>query len=93
MSVYKQVRKTWLKQLTKEQRKQFKGYVQDVADEMLEAYAETIRLNGKTSKNVSSCFTIADTNMDLRIHIETDSRYIEHFVKSRLPIPKNPEHH
>lgn len=70
MSVYKQVRKAWLKQLTKEQRKQFKGYVQDIADEMLEAYAETIRLNGRATKNVSNWIPIADTNVNLRIHIE-----------------------
>ena len=73
MSVYKQARKAWLKQLTKEQRKQLKGYVQDVADEMLEAYAETIRLNRKASKDVSNWLPIADTQIDLQITIKIDS--------------------
>ena len=74
MSVYKQARKAWLKQLTKEQRKQLKGYVQDVADEMLEAYAETIRLNRRASKDVSNWLPIGDTGVDLQITIKLNSK-------------------
>lgn len=74
MSIYKQARKAYLKKLTKEQRKQLKGYVQDVADEMLEAYAETIRLNRKASKDVSNWLPIADTKVDLQITIKLDSK-------------------
>lgn len=74
MSVYKKARKAWLKQLTKEQRKQLKGYVQDVADEMLEAYAETIRLNRKASKDVSKWLPIADTKIDLKINIKLEPK-------------------
>ena len=72
MSLYKQARKAFLKQLTKEQRKQLKGYVQDVADEMLEAYAETIRINRKASKYVANYMPIADTKIDLHITIKLD---------------------
>lgn len=74
MAVYKQVRKSWLKQLTKAQRKQFEGYVQDIADAMLEAYAETIRLNGKATKQESRWLPIADTGIDIRISIKLDPR-------------------
>ena len=72
MSIYKQARKAYLKQLTKEQRKQLEGYVQDVADEMLEAYAETIRLNRKASKDVSNWLPIDDTQINLKITIKLD---------------------
>lgn len=74
MAVYKQIRKAWMKQLTKEQRKQFAGYVQDISDSMLEAYAETLRLNGRASKNESRWLPIADTNIDLRISIKLEPR-------------------
>lgn len=74
MSLYKQARKTYLKQLTKDQRKQLKGYVQDIADEMLEAYAETIRLNRKASKDITNWLPIEDTKIDLQITIKLDSK-------------------
>lgn len=70
MSVYKQIRRKWLKQLTKEQRKQYKEYVQDIADEMLECYAETIRLNGKATKNTTNWLPMANTKKFIRINID-----------------------
>lgn len=74
MSVYKQVRKGWLKQLTRAQRKQFAGYVQDISDAMLEAYAETIRLKGKAGHDESRWLPIDDTGVDLKISIKLDPR-------------------
>ena len=41
---------------------------------MLEAYAETIRLNRKASKDVSNWLPIADTQIDLQITIKLDSK-------------------
>lgn len=74
MAVYKRVRKGWLKRLSKSQRKQFKEYVQDVADSMLECYSETIRLKGKAYHNESNWFPIDDTNVGIRVYIELDHR-------------------
>lgn len=72
MAVYKQVRKSWLKMLTKEQKKQFKGYVQDISDSMLEAYSETIRLKGKATKEEYRWLPIDDTDKSIRISIKLD---------------------
>lgn len=71
MAVYKKVRKSWLKQLTKKQKKQFKDYMQDVYDSMLCHYAETIRLKWPGGNDESITFPIDETGIGLDVTIRT----------------------
>lgn len=70
MHLYKSVRKQMLKWLNKDQKKQFKGYVEDLSDEMLKAYSETVRLNGKALMSVASYLPIKGTSKEIHIIIE-----------------------
>lgn len=70
MAIYKSIRKQMLRWLNKDQKKQFKGYVEDISDQMLKAYSETIRLNGKALMSVASYLPIKGTNREIHIVIE-----------------------